>query len=214
MVGRVVSAGRREVWLSSRHSPSARTRRLVVWRRPARRPARRLRSRARPQPTPTSAHGRGRRHRRQLRARQGRRQRRVREDVLRSCSAAVLGAMDLLVQQSPQLFDKSDESGTGTGQYRVLDKEAYLNGLVANLAAAGYCAQRDPGRRQLRADPGQERERLLRELRRARELRPHAARQRQLLRDLHARILPGGPRRPAARGQRLRLSVSRRRSPR
>ena len=42
-------------------------------------------------------------------------------------------------------------------------------------AAAGYCAQRDPTT-QLRADPGQERERLLRELRRALELRPHAAR--------------------------------------
>ena len=55
---------------------------------------------------------------------------------------AVLSAMDLLVQQKPQVFDKSDEFGAG--QYRVLDKEAYLNGLVGNLVAAGYCAQRDP----------------------------------------------------------------------
>jgi hypothetical protein len=57
---------------------------------------------------------------------------------------AVFDAMDRLVQQKPQIFDKTDESGTGTGQYKVLDHEAYLNGLVANLVAAGYCAERDP----------------------------------------------------------------------
>ena len=57
---------------------------------------------------------------------------------------ALLGAMDLLVQQQPQLFDKTAEAGAGSGQYRVLDKEGYLKGLVANLIAAGYCAERDP----------------------------------------------------------------------
>jgi hypothetical protein len=57
---------------------------------------------------------------------------------------ALLDAMDLLVQQQPQLFDKTDEAGAGTGQYRVLDREPYLNGLVANLIAAGYCSERDP----------------------------------------------------------------------
>ena len=57
---------------------------------------------------------------------------------------AVFAAEDLLVQQKPQIFDKNQEAGTGTGQYLVLDKEAYLNGLVANLTAAGNCAQRDP----------------------------------------------------------------------
>ena len=57
---------------------------------------------------------------------------------------AVLGAMDLLVQQKPHLFDKASEAGAGTGQYRVLDEEGYLNGLVGNLVAAGYCAERDP----------------------------------------------------------------------
>jgi hypothetical protein len=53
-------------------------------------------------------------------------------------------AMDLLVTQKPEIFDKEDEAGSGTKQYRVLDKEAYLNGLVANLIAAGYCSERDP----------------------------------------------------------------------
>ncbi len=57
---------------------------------------------------------------------------------------AVFTAMDTLVETKPQIFDKTQEAGTGTGQYLVLDKEAYLNGLVANLSAAGYCAQRDP----------------------------------------------------------------------
>ena len=57
---------------------------------------------------------------------------------------AVYIAMDTLVAQRPQIFDKTREAGAGTGQYLVLDKEAYLNGLVANLVAAGNCAQRDP----------------------------------------------------------------------
>jgi hypothetical protein len=57
---------------------------------------------------------------------------------------AVLTAIDTLVQQRPEIFDKTQEAGAGTGQYLVLDKEAYLNGLVANLTAAGFCAQRDP----------------------------------------------------------------------
>ena len=57
---------------------------------------------------------------------------------------AVLSALDTLVKDEPELFDKTQEAGAGTGQYRVLDKEAYLNGIVANLTAAGFCAQRDP----------------------------------------------------------------------
>ena len=57
---------------------------------------------------------------------------------------ALLTAMDLLVLQKPQIFDKNDEFGSGTSQYRVLDKPAYLNGLISNLVAAGYCAQLDP----------------------------------------------------------------------
>jgi hypothetical protein len=57
---------------------------------------------------------------------------------------AVVAAIDLLVQQKPQLFDKTSESGAGTGQFRVLDTEGYLRGVVANLVAAGYCSERDP----------------------------------------------------------------------
>jgi hypothetical protein len=54
-------------------------------------------------------------------------------------------AMDQLVQQKPQIFDLKDEAApVGFSNYRVVDREAYLNGIVANLLAAGLCAQRDP----------------------------------------------------------------------
>jgi hypothetical protein len=52
--------------------------------------------------------------------------------------------MDLLVQQKPQIFDLKDEYAPGTAAYKVLDREAYLEGLVANLRAARLCAERDP----------------------------------------------------------------------
>jgi hypothetical protein len=57
---------------------------------------------------------------------------------------AVFNAQDLLLQQKPQIFDQTQEAGAGTGQYLVLDKEAYLDGVTANLRASRYCAQRDP----------------------------------------------------------------------
>ena len=52
--------------------------------------------------------------------------------------------MDTLVQQQPQLFDKTEEAGQNTGQYKVVDKDGYLNGLVKVLIANGYCSERDP----------------------------------------------------------------------
>jgi hypothetical protein len=57
--------------------------------------------------------------------------------------AEVETAMDLLIQQKPQLFDLSDEYAPGTRAYRVVDKEGYMDGLVANLRAAGLCSERD-----------------------------------------------------------------------
>ena len=66
------------------------------------------------------------------------------EKVSPKLENAVLAAIDKVVQQQPQIFDKTEEAGIGTGQFRVLDKEAYLNGLVSNLLAAGYCSERDP----------------------------------------------------------------------
>ena len=52
-------------------------------------------------------------------------------------------AMDALVRQKPQIFDLNDEASPGTRAYRVLDKTAFAEGLVANLRAAGLCSERD-----------------------------------------------------------------------
>jgi hypothetical protein len=52
-------------------------------------------------------------------------------------------AMDLLVQQKPQIFDLNDEYAPGTRAYKVLDKEAYMEGLVAILRGTGLCSERD-----------------------------------------------------------------------
>jgi hypothetical protein len=51
--------------------------------------------------------------------------------------------MDLLIQQKPQIFDLNDEYAPETRAYRVKDKDAYMNGLVTNLRAAGLCSERD-----------------------------------------------------------------------
>ena len=120
---------------------------------------------------------------------------------------ARLSAMDLLVQQKPQHLRQERRVRR---RHRPVPRPRQ-GGLPERprrrtWSAAGYCARARPGRLQLRADPGQERERLLRELRRPGGLRPHAPR-RELLRDLLAGLVPGGPRRPAACGQRLRLSL-------
>ena len=53
-------------------------------------------------------------------------------------------ALTLLVQQKPAIFDLEDEAAPDTKAYRVKDKEAYMEGIVANVRAAGLCAERDP----------------------------------------------------------------------
>jgi hypothetical protein len=50
-------------------------------------------------------------------------------------------AIEKLVAESPDLFDKSDTNGIGG--YRVLDAERYAAGVVENLAEQGFCAQAD-----------------------------------------------------------------------
>jgi hypothetical protein len=54
-------------------------------------------------------------------------------------------AIDRLIQQRPMLFDFNDVSAPDTTLYKVLDSEAYFDGIVLNLMAQGACAQRDPG---------------------------------------------------------------------
>jgi hypothetical protein len=53
-------------------------------------------------------------------------------------------ALDLLVQQKPAIFDLNNESAPDTKAYLVKDKNAYMEGIVANLRAVGLCAERDP----------------------------------------------------------------------
>ncbi len=56
--------------------------------------------------------------------------------------ASVETAIDALVRDRPELFNTREEAGVDTGQYRVLDPEAYLDGVVARLRASGLCAER------------------------------------------------------------------------
>jgi len=56
--------------------------------------------------------------------------------------AEVEAAIDRLVKEQPGLFNTEEEAGEGTGQYRVLDADRYVDGLIANLRTAGLCAER------------------------------------------------------------------------
>ena len=47
-------------------------------------------------------------------------------------------AIDLLARQKPQIFDLNDNRGNGS--YLVKDVNAYYEGVIANLQAAGMCA--------------------------------------------------------------------------
>jgi hypothetical protein len=51
-------------------------------------------------------------------------------------------AIDTIVLEQPELFDLNVEKGEFTGQYRVLDKEGYLDGVVEELRKMGLCSQR------------------------------------------------------------------------
>jgi hypothetical protein len=51
-------------------------------------------------------------------------------------------AIDKLVQDQPQLFNLTDDPG-GDHRYRILNLDAYYDGVIANLQSGGLCAQRD-----------------------------------------------------------------------
>lgn len=52
-------------------------------------------------------------------------------------------AMDMLIEQRPQLFDLNDEYAPGTRAYKVVDRNGYFAGLVAVLQTMGFCAEHD-----------------------------------------------------------------------
>lgn len=55
----------------------------------------------------------------------------------------VEAAIDRLAQDKPQIFDLNDQAAPNSGLYKVLDGDAYLDGVVANLVRQGACAERD-----------------------------------------------------------------------
>jgi hypothetical protein len=54
---------------------------------------------------------------------------------------AVDGAIDALIRQRPGLFNLNDVAGERS--YRVLDQDAYYQGLADTLGTAGFCARMD-----------------------------------------------------------------------
>jgi hypothetical protein len=58
-------------------------------------------------------------------------------------TAAVDAAIDKLVQDKPGLFDKTQQLNPGLNDYLIVDTKGYFAGVVANLQAAGYCAEAD-----------------------------------------------------------------------
>lgn len=56
--------------------------------------------------------------------------------------AVVEAAIDRLVRERPALFNLKEEAGENTSQYRVLAQDEYVDGVIANLRAAGLCAER------------------------------------------------------------------------
>jgi hypothetical protein len=55
----------------------------------------------------------------------------------------VESAIDAVIELQPQIFDLTDEAGAPRSrQFRVLDEAAYFQGVLQNLRAAGFCADR------------------------------------------------------------------------
>jgi hypothetical protein len=52
-------------------------------------------------------------------------------------------AIAKLVQDNPGIFNKGQELNPGAGDYQIADLKGYFAGVVANLNAAGVCAEAD-----------------------------------------------------------------------
>jgi hypothetical protein len=52
-------------------------------------------------------------------------------------------AIDLVVQKPAGILDLTQEYPKGSGQYKIVDQKAYIAALLANLRAAGLCADGD-----------------------------------------------------------------------
>lgn len=60
-----------------------------------------------------------------------------------SFDSAIEAAIESVISKSPDVFNFAKESKPASGAYQVLDKEAYLAGVLDALRAAGYCADVD-----------------------------------------------------------------------
>ena len=57
--------------------------------------------------------------------------------------SAIDTAIDLVVQRPTGILDLTDENPRGSGQYRIVSQKAFIDAVLANLRAAGLCAQAD-----------------------------------------------------------------------
>ena len=101
--------------------------------------------------------------------------------------------MDGLIREKPgHLRPEQRVSRLARRAYKVLDKEAYMNGLVATLVAAGLCAERDVDdalRETIRVKDSNE---FSEDFDVLLDAELHATGRRRLCGDLHASELPGG----------------------
>jgi hypothetical protein len=57
--------------------------------------------------------------------------------------ADVDAAIEQVAQQRPGVLDVNNQASPNSGQYKILDPKAFIDGVAANLRAAGNCAQAD-----------------------------------------------------------------------
>jgi hypothetical protein len=55
---------------------------------------------------------------------------------------SINAAIDALIRVRPAIFDLREEAVPGTGTFRVLDRDAFIDGVAEQLRAQGLCAER------------------------------------------------------------------------
>jgi hypothetical protein len=56
---------------------------------------------------------------------------------------AVDAAIETVARNKPGILDVNDQATPNSGQYRILDRQAFVDAMVATLLATGDCAQPD-----------------------------------------------------------------------
>jgi hypothetical protein len=55
----------------------------------------------------------------------------------------IQAAIEAVIAKRPELFDLTDEVGAGSRQFKILDKEGFLQAMLDTLRASGFCAELD-----------------------------------------------------------------------